>query len=624
MHDHATPSIPGEIATHHDRIPIYGHLHTICAVQSGSWFDVATWDEHRLPIDTDAVCIPAGLHVTLSAGVPLNRRHLRRRHTDPPPTAPPPTLAAAACLDLVIAGHLEATTGFDLTVRTITVLPQGHLQLTDLGVVTFRDGVIDTAFDPFQFGHGLICVDGKVTIEGQPKATTWATVTAEVKAGETVLPFTAIPDWHVGDHLVIPDTRQPMVPADLDPANSQVEHVVIASIGGAAVTLTAPLAHDHLAWRAQDGTPKVFFGVGNLTRSIVLASVNPAGTRAHILLTGRSDITARYAEIREMGRTKFTPLNNAVRAADGTVTPGTNQIGRYPWHFHHCFGPLNSPKPYQFEAKGLSIQGSPKWGIAIHGSHYGYVGHNVIDAVSGAGIVTETPHEYASVIERNFMVGSRAGSGQRITARSNRNDPLGDFWHGGVGLGLDSAACTIRENHIYGYTEGIGMSGFRTTPPKWPAFKGADPAVNSITHVRVPESTYWYPFQFPTNDNLVWGCWRGIETWTADSYPDKVDMFPGLTLVHCRQPTNFEDQQETTTKRWRCLGDFTKVLPLATANNILYDKGALKFKDGYEFGHTHIDGEFRGYDVAYRMQAPSNYSTFIRCTFECRRSSGNR
>jgi hypothetical protein len=362
-----------------------------------------------------------------------------------------------------------------------------------------------------------------------------------------------------------------------------------------------------LGWKNQQGQTELFPDVGNVTRSVVLQSENPLGTRAHVLVTGRSTVSGRFVELRDLGRTTVAPLDSTTTDATGNVTHvGTNQIGRYPWHFHHCLGPEKTTDMYQFEATGLAVRGAEKWGIAVHGSHYGYVGFNVIDGAKGSGIVTETISEYASVIESNLIIG-RKGSGERITQRSQRNDPLGDFWHGSVGLGLTSASCTIRHNRVYDCKEGIGMAGFRTMPPQWPAFKGADPMAHAQPKRFV--EPYYYPFDFPTNDNLIWGCWRGIETWTADSYEDKCEMFPGLTIVNCRAGTDLEDQQETVTKRWRFLGDFAQIGSGAMA---------LVFKDAYEFGHTHLDGEFRGYDVAYRMVFPHDYSRFIRCVFECR------
>ena len=617
-------SIPHDANNHAgDTIPVYGHHHTCCAIQSGNWANPTIWDAGRIPNEEDKVCIPEGFHVVMDgvhAPSTLEERvaDLERRVTALETGQPSFGLSeeVSTCLDLVITGLLECKGDFKFHVRTITVLKPGHLLIDEKGEVVFRDMPIDTTYDPFQFGHGLIAVDGKVTIVGQEK-TSWLQLNKEVFAGDQSLVLRDTPiGWLTGDELVLPETRQPLVPADLLDANRQTEVVTIASIEGTVVHLQSPVQFAHLGWRNQSGVAEIMPDVGNLSRSIVLRSENPEGTRGHLLLTGRSEISLKYVELRSLGRTSVALLNSTKKNADGTVTVGTNQIGRYALHFHHCLGILNSPNPYQFEALGVSIRLSEKWGLAIHGSHYGYVGRCVIDRAKGAGIVTETVAEYGSVVEHNMIIG-RTGSGQRMTTdhagRGKRNDPLGDFWNGGQDLGLTSAACIIRNNHIYNCQEGIGMAGFRTTTAAWPKFRGADPAVAGI---RQPyTSPYRYPFIFDTSHNQLWSCWRGIETWTADCYPDQEKMFPNLTIIHAKNGTDLEDQTETTTYNWRILGDFTKVTtPTNGASNANI---ALRFKDGYEFGHTHFDCEYRGYDIGYRSVFPGSYSKFVRCKFEC-------
>lgn len=126
-HHGSSVTLPAQIVTHHDTIPVYGHQHTICAVQDGSWHDPKTWDMGRLPHLADAVCVPAGLTVQM--------------------------WCSGACLDLVIAGTLDCRSGFNLDARTITVLPTGHLQAGARGSILFRDLPIDLAFDPKQYGR---------------------------------------------------------------------------------------------------------------------------------------------------------------------------------------------------------------------------------------------------------------------------------------------------------------------------------------------------------------------------------------------------------------------------------------------------------------------------------------
>jgi len=161
------------------------------------------------------------------------------------------------------------------------------------------------------------------------------------------------------------------------------------------------------------------------------------------------------------------------------------------------------------------------------------------------------------------------------------------------------------------------MAGFRTSIQQWPSFRGADPFVDGRR--ATTNDPYRYPFECPTDHNQIWGCVRGIETWTADSYVGHEEMFPDLTLVHCYHGTNFNDQDEATTLRWRILGDFAQI---QIGDDIGYGAAfGVTFKDGYEFGHTHVGMEVRGYDAAYRQVLRTvrheSYSRFIDCTFEC-------
>ena len=79
-----------------------------------------------------------------------------------------------------------------------------------------------------------------------------------------------------------------------------------------------------------------------------------------------ADVDIRYALFKDLGRTTYLPLNTT-----------TNHIGRYPIHMHHLSGPLPTPaNGYQFTLVGNAVDGGSvetkfKWGIAVHGSHYG-------------------------------------------------------------------------------------------------------------------------------------------------------------------------------------------------------------------------------------------------------------
>ena len=120
-------------------------------------------------------------------------------------------------------------------------------------------------------------------------------------------------------------------------------------------------------------------------------------------------------------------LNNTEFDSDGRVARmGTNQIGRYAVHFHHDFGPKTPSNGYQFTLVGNVVDGSSKWGITVHRSHYGLIQDNVVYNTRGAGIVTEDGSESFNVFDHNFSLrtaGSRdaaPGNGYSGVAESRR------------------------------------------------------------------------------------------------------------------------------------------------------------------------------------------------------------
>src|SRR5690606_13201686 len=94
----------------------------------------------------------------------------------------------------------------------------------------------------------------------------------------------------------------------------------------------------------------------------------------------------------EMGRTTTAPLHSTLTDSQGNVAQiGTNQIGRYAWHHHHLLGRHDFGQPWQFRLEHFAVNGSPKWGVAIHGSHYGRVANGCVYDCAGSAIVTEDP-----------------------------------------------------------------------------------------------------------------------------------------------------------------------------------------------------------------------------------------
>ena len=208
---------------------------------------------------------------------------------------------------------------------------------------------------------------------------------------------------------------------------------------------------------------------------MIVRSENPAGTRGHTLFISHAEIDIRYAEFGELGRTKMGILNNTEFDSQGRVARmGTNQIGRYAVHFHHDFGPLKTPSNgYQFTLVGNVVNGSSKWGITVHRSHYGLIQNNVVYNTRGAGIVTEDGSESFNVFDHNF---SLLTAGSRDAAPGNGYsgilpNPGGDgsaFWFRGPNN-------IIRNNVAANAAEsGFGLPVTKLGVVRIPKFKGAD------------------------------------------------------------------------------------------------------------------------------------------------------
>ena len=283
------------------------------------------------------------------------------------------------------------------------------------------------------------------------------------------------PDGAWGDTLVLPDTRQLLQGERGDNYVPQWEELQVAAISGSTITVSDPLEYDHRGARDGAGVVEFLPHVGNVSRNVIIRSENPSGTRGHVLFNNRADADVRYALFKGLGRTELGVLDNVQYAADGTLRrTGTNQIGRYPLHFHHTFGPRTpQANGHQFTAIGNAIDDSSKWGITIHNSHYGLIQDNVVYNSRGAAIAGEDGTESFNVFAHNFSMRSE-GSGE-FAPRSGyggaSNDPGGEgagFWMRGPNNILrDNVAANV---DVFGY--GIAAGGLGEV--RIPAFKGAD------------------------------------------------------------------------------------------------------------------------------------------------------
>jgi G8 domain len=459
---HHTPRVSGMP----EGVPLFCAQPTVTSIATGGWSNPKTWSTGKVPGPNDKVAIAAGHRVTYDQ---VSNDKLE-------------------CIELRGELTFATATNTRMNVVTLMVLEDGVLEIgspanpiapTATAEIVIADHPLNPAVDPSQIGHGIIAL-GKVTMHGSIKTPTFIRVSREPLAGQTVLTLERpISGWRAGDHLVIPDTRQLRANEHGPNYKPQDENVQVASISESQVTLTAPLAYDHKGARNATGTLELLPHVGNISRNVIVRSENPAGTRGHTLFISHADIDIRYAAFKELGRTRMGTVNSAEFDSDGRVARrGMNQIGRYAVHFHHDFGPRRTPaNQYQFTLIGNAVDGSPKWGITIHRSHYGLIQDNVVYNTRGAGIVTEDGSESFNVFDHNFSMRSE---GSREVAQGNA-------YSGSVAPGGDGSAFWFRGPNNYvrnnvaanASESGFGLPVAALGTVRIPKFKGADTSIAS-------------------------------------------------------------------------------------------------------------------------------------------------
>jgi len=359
------------------------------------------------------------------------------------------------------AGLLTAPPGQQTVLETIHLLnlPTGRFELgtaeapiTGRAEVIFLEAPLDLARDPWQWGNGLLNL-GYQSRVGQGK-TPFVMSVGDIEAGATTLTLSPAPiGWHVGDELLIPDTRQQNQKFK-DPIRIRRESTVtIAAISGNVVTLSKPLDFEHECIRRPDGSISDFPRVANLTHNVVIRSENPAGTRAHTANVGHvASWDVQYNQFVGVGRTTFLSLNNT-QTVNGVIVPGTNQIGKYADHDHHC----GSRPDLTRQSIGNSYQGTggSKWAKVVHGTHDVFVQDCVGVDFQGGAFVTEDGWEVRNTFSGNLAAYSLS-NGKSAGANA---DPNGFNAPGGEGVGcwFRGVGNSFIRNESWNNQEGISF-----------------------------------------------------------------------------------------------------------------------------------------------------------------------
>jgi hypothetical protein len=476
-HNHArmVHGVPGGV-------PDFCASPTVTSVASGAWSDPATWSTKRVPSATDRVAIAPGHTVVYDS------------------------LSEEKCVD--VRGHLSFAPAASTRLKTsnLMVEDQGYLEIgsvakpiTATAEIVIADQKIDRNLDPAELGAGIESL-GKITMHGTVKTPTFVRLAAEPLAGQTTLTVEQpVESWKPGDRIVIPDTRQLRDNQRGENYQPQDEKLEIAAVNGTQITLTTPLKFDHKGARSGDDKLEFLPHIGNLTRNVVVRSENPSGTRGHMIFMSRADIDLRYVEVREMGRTKLGVLDNTEFDNDGKLTKlGSNQIGRYAIHFHHDFGPQQTPaNGYQFTLVGNAVDSAPKWGVTVHNSHYGLIENNVVYNTHGAGIVTEDGSESFNLFDHNFAM--RSGGSGDFAPRSGYSGAGADPGGEGAGFWFRGPNNYIRNNVAANAdTFGFGLAAGALGDVRIPSFKGAD--MSNDKETRLIDTTDASVLEFTGNE----------------------------------------------------------------------------------------------------------------------------
>jgi len=533
------------IESHGERVPDLAERYTLVNVRSGAWSDAETWDGGRVPQDDDTVRIAEGSRVVYDV------------------------VSDARLHAVGVAGTLAFRTSADTRLRvthllvysggTLSVGDQNDpIQSSAVAEIVINDHPLLTGTasepgaDPFQYGNGLL-VWGALVLHGAERTPSFERLAAEARSGDTELVTAVVPKaWQAGDTLLLPDSRLPsdggIQPVHetrynregssgmvVDPA---WELVQIESIAGDRVALAAPLRFDHPA--ARDAAGVIARGtrgetlvphVANVTRNVVVRSENPDGVRGHMIGFRNASVVIANASFRGLGRTTAAPLDNTRSDAGGRIVHiGTNQAARYPIHMHHVVDAAGLDGTGDtFQVTGAVVHNARRWGISIHGSHFGLVRDTVVFDIDGAGIVTEDGSETGNRFERNFVAAVR-GSGQAVDARRS-GEGMG---HEGAGFWLGSDNNIVVNNVVAGVGDG-GFTLFRTPEAvAFPAFP---------TRADVPDGDQ-PPRIVEFSGNEVYGAARtGIELWDSkecEMCGANDTLLSDTTVWHSRSGVTFD------------------------------------------------------------------------------------
>ncbi|MEZ4510507.1 MAG: G8 domain-containing protein [Chloroflexota bacterium] len=464
---------PGPVVqTHHETIPnpVYGSAQRVVAGCKGvatpcAWEAASTWTTGAVPDGSSRVIVDGVVRIGGETAV-------------------------SHSIGIYPGGQLSFAPNANTRLQTadIVVFEGGNLEIGRVAQPIADDKtaeiiIRDLPFSPDdtkQHLRGIVVVNGTFYAHGRGVWEAFIRTAAEPAAGSKNIALSTsaqAANWHVGDELVLPTSSQCPISANEGTCPIETEDRTIAAIApdGMSLTLNQPLQFDHPGARDRNGHIDFLPHLVNKSRNIVIRSENPNGVRGHVLLHGRSTIDIRYVRFQDLGRTDIRDLGD------------DNQKGRYPLHAHHLIGPVTPlPNGYQFMIYGNVVDFGPenreqdrKWGITIHGSHFGLIEQNIVDYASGAAIVTEDASETGNEFLYNFVVRVVGGNGERFEDQDvSDGSKLGRagiaYWfNGGGGNVYRHNVAAAVEECIYCY--GFKFDNVYNGDVMIPTAQGADP-----------------------------------------------------------------------------------------------------------------------------------------------------
>ncbi|MBI4601706.1 MAG: G8 domain-containing protein [Planctomycetes bacterium] len=403
--------------------------------RSGSWSDAATWEGGRVPRAGDRVQVRPGHRVTYDV---LSDGAFRMVHVAGVLTfARDRSTRLEVGLLRIEAGEEAAEDGFECDAHAAengdreSEAQRGEGAALEIGTreIPIPAGVTATirlvhfaGMDPDTLPAIVNC-GGRWDAHGAPLSRTWVKLGRTTKPGDSRIVLAEdVTGWRVGGRVIVTgSSSEPLRTFRRRPDGSgpgETEERSIAAIDGRAIDLDRPLEKAHL------GQGETRCEVANLSRSVVIESAAPGGTRGHTMYHRGSSGSISYAELRHLGK-------------EGV-------LGKYPIHFHRVRDSMRGSS-----VVGASIWDSHNRWVTVHGTDYLVVRDCVGYQSVGHGFFLEDATEVHNVLDRNLAV--QAYEGKRLPEQVlpfDPNDGAGFWWANGRNVLTRNVSC---ENDEYGY-----------------------------------------------------------------------------------------------------------------------------------------------------------------------------